>query len=393
MTDITPRPSGVRNADLSGSTWDVRREVESYLARNGWVRGAPGQFGELWTNRHNDVSQLAVPFEIKMDSREFQALVWRLAEDERREASAVSEALEQEFQDVQEYRIADRFVSDESVLLDSAATVLGSARGLLRAAATTARKPRAYIGSAFSRPADEIARRARLSHTRRGSFVLPVVMPIDPPDTLSDHLFEAAEAPIETDERRVTRTLAAALAALDSIAIRPDREPGVAEVLALVESGVSKELVAAVRAIATDAGVHAFETSFEWSAGVGAPGGMPTRILISDEAAPLLGRVERRLKTSKPNVDQSVSGQIIEIRHLPGEPSGEIAIRTARDSRMAELRITTTAETIQEAADWFKQGRAILARGMVVTTPGRPLSMPSPASVFPIDELYLDGSN
>jgi hypothetical protein len=370
---------------------DVRREVASYLARAGWKPGQGGASGELWFRSGDSVDQrpgLAVPYEFEADSLELAAVVKRLSMVEQRDASDVADELEREFLDVQQYRIADRFVTDESVLLESASTVLSAARRLLRAAATTARKPRAQIGPNFSAPADEIAARARLAHTRRGSFVLPIVMPVEPPEQSENDLIQGL-APIEPSERRVTRTLATALAALDNIAIKPGRMPRADDVMALIQSGVSRELVTAVRAIASESGVHAFDTKFKWAPGVGSPGGIPERVVISDDAVTLLGKVEDQLRKVKPEPDQSVSGQIIQIRYIPGDATGEIAIRTIRNNRNVEIRITEVARTVVEAYDWAHSQRAIIARGLITRAPGKPLSMPDPSVVRPLDELFV----
>jgi hypothetical protein len=372
---------------------NLRSEIESYLERNGWHRGRPGVSGELWSyTQATEERRIAVPYEIGSESREFQAIAMRLSQKEHRPLLEVVDDLEREFLDVQSYRIADSFVNEESVLLDSAATVLTSARRLIRAAATTSRRPRAYIGSNFSAPGDEIARKARLSHTRRGSFVLPVVLPIEKPEVLLGHqiLDTTADVQLESSERRVTRTLASALAALHSIAIEPAKEANQASLVGLVESGVSRELVSAVRAIASDGGVHAFDAEFRWAPGVGQPGGLLGKIIIPADASSLLSRLEKRLLQAKPRIDESISGQIVEIRHLPGEPSGEIAVRTVRGTRTAEVRIRASGVVIRDATDWFKAGRAIRAQGVLVTTPGRPLAMPDPRVVSPLDQLYLN---
>jgi hypothetical protein len=370
---------------------NLRDEVASYLARRGWTPGEPGRFGELWTRAEDQGPRLAVPFSLRADSREFAAVVVGLARDEARAESIVAQDIEQEFLDVQAYRIANSYVLEDRVLLDSAATVLDSARKLIRAAANTARKPRAYIATSFSAPADEIARKARLSHTRRGSFVLPVVMPIEPPEFLPNQILDVqTDVKLESTERRTTRTLATALAALDNIAVRPDKEPSLAELEYLVEVGVSKELVTAVRAISAQGGVHAFETKFEWAPGVGTPPGLPERIVIPDDANALLSRVERQLKVTRPRADESISGQIVQIRQVPGEPTGEVTIRTIRHGKMAEIRIATAPDVTREATDWFKAGRAVLAHGAIVVRPGQPLRMPKPLAVTPLDQILLD---
>ncbi|MBP1240181.1 hypothetical protein ABID92_001879 [Frigoribacterium sp. PvP120] len=370
---------------------DLRGDLVSYLARTGWTPGRPGRYGELWTSGLEDDARLAVPSRVDAASPEYRVLVSLLAERERRTAAEVGYDIARQHLDIQNFRIADSYVSDGSVMLESAATVLSSARRLIRAAATTSRKPKAAIRTGYSKPADEIADKARLSHTRIGSFVLPVVLPLSVPDPDADRVLASLEeVTLETAERRVTRTLASALNALDLIAVRPDREASTDDVLELVERGVSKELVNAVRAIATDSGVHAFEVGFAWAPSAGTPGALPQTVKIAEAAAPLLGRVEQRLGQVTPRPEESVSGQIVEIRQIPDASSGEISIRTVRSGRTAEVRVTVSNAIVLDAADWFRSGRAVLAYGRVEAKPGRPLIMSAPVSVVPMDAMLLD---
>jgi hypothetical protein len=381
-------------------TRDLRPSAESYLLRHGWNAGSAGQYGELWSRFDTEgwsgdpsveTVRIAVPYRLERLSREYQAFIARLEESEQRAGETIAQDLENEFLDIQEYRISNTVENEDSAPLTTASTVLVAAKKLLRAASTTSRRPMPSIGSRFSRSADAVANRARLSHTRRGSYILPVVMPIERGPVLQHQILDrATEVEIETDERRVTRTLASALAALDSIGVRPEQQLGTDGLIRLIESGVSRELVGAVRSIASDAGVHAFETTFGWAPGIGIPGGLPTRIFIPDEAVPLLERIETQLREVEPRPQESVSGQIVEIRHAPDDPAGEIAIWTARGSRTVEVRIRTKASLINEAADWFKAGRAVLARGAIIAAPGRPLLMPNPTLVAPLDVMYLE---
>lgn len=370
---------------------DVRREVESYLRRTGWMPGRPGAFGELWSFRGAEEQRIAVPFALASDSREFQAVALRVAIREQRSQEAVANDIHHEFLDVQNYRIADSFVTDGSVPLEGAAAVLVSARRLTRAAATTSRRPRARIGSNYSPAADELASRARLSHTRSGSFLLPVVMPINPVESHVNQILESLQdVRIEAAERRVTRTLASALTALNST-ISPGREVRGDDLLNLVDSGVSRELVSAVRVITASSGVHAFEVQFGWAQSVGRPGGVPPEVKISQEASPLLLDLEDKLNIAAPRRQESISGQIVEIRHMPGDLTGEIALRTIRNGRSVEVRILVQEAVVRAAADWFKEGRAALAHGEILSPPSRALVMPNPASVIPLDEIFLDG--
>lgn len=374
---------------------DMRANVASYLVRHGWQAEQDGVAGQLWALRDTQALGfmdraepliLAVPWYIEVDSFEYVSVVSRIARQKQMPVSELSAAVEREFLDGQDYRIADRYLVEQTAMLDGAATVLDSARRLMRAAATTARKPRARIGTGFSNPGDELARRARLSHTRHGSFILPVVMPVPP----------AEEEPgmtsikIEPGERGVTRTLATALAALDTVAVRPDRSPRPDDIRDLVQSGVSKELVAAVRSIAVSAGVQAFDATFTWSPGLGEPTNAPRRVVIQDEAAPVLGQVVRQLDQLRAEPDASVTGQIVRIHYVQGDPYGEVAIRTERRNRVVDISVTVDEKTIHKAYEWARDHRAVIARGKIERQPGRPLFVQKPESIGLIDQLFND---
>ncbi|AQX79637.1 hypothetical protein BWO91_06225 [Plantibacter flavus] len=366
----------------------TRRDLASFLARNGWKPDRGGQAGEMWRivlpqGQH----AIAVPYLLDQESPEFRGIAARLGQIVQRPARDITDEIEREFQDVQNFRIGDPFVTDDSVLLDSASTVLVSAKRMVRAAATTARKSRPHIGANYSAPGDELAALVRLSHTRRGSFVLPIVMPVEPPEPVESQLL-TERTEIEPSERRVTRTLASAVAAVNAIAVQPGHEPTTDDIVQLVQSGVSSELIGSIRAIAVQPGLQSFDIGFQWAPGLRPPGGIPERVVIPDEAAPILARFEQKMKAARPEATESVSGQIIEIRHVPGEPLGEVAIRTIRNNRSADIRITTTEAVVLSAHDWAKDSRAVIARGKIVSAPGRPLSMPQPERVQPIDVLF-----
>lgn len=367
------------------SKQSVHRELVSYLTRAGFAPAPGGSAGELW--QRDGSSDLAVPYELRADSPEFAAIVRRLSAVQEHEADEVALQIEREFQDVQSFRVAGEFVIDDSVYLEAASTILTAARRMIRAAATTSRKPRPRIGSNYSVPADALANRARLSHTRQGSFVIPIVMPVDPPTPGEDEIFEN-DAVIEPAERRVTRTVATALAAIDSLIVRPDREPSPDILYELVQRGVSRELVAAVRSIAADTTVHAFDSTFSWAPGLGSAGRLPERIVIPSSSVPILTILEEHLASAPPDEGQTVSGPIAEIRDLEEDPTGEVVLRVVRNNRLVEVRIIVDKQVVMSAHDWAKQRRAVIARGAITYVGGR-LLMVDAEYVVPIDEVLL----
>lgn len=368
---------------------DLRAHLTSYLSRHGWETAEDGTSGDLWRPANDSPASrfLAVPFAIEPDSFEFESVVARLARWSGVEAQRLAETVGAEFTDTQNYRIADAHLRDDAAPLDGAASLISSAKRIVRAAATTARKPRAQIGANYSKPGDAVASTARLAHTRRGSFILPIEMPVSPP-AATDGQLDDAEVEIEPVERSVTRTVASALAAVNALVIQPASEPGKDEVMALVQSGVSKELATAIRDAAVGSGVGELDVKFQWSPALGAPKNIPKRVVIPDDASVRLNNVISRLGQMKAEPDATVSGQIVRIHYVPGEPQGEISIRTERRGRQVDIGVTVSDKIAHKAFDWARDHRAVLANGQIQRAAGKPLTMPSPTSVLPVDTLF-----
>lgn len=364
--------------------------VESYLSRHGWIGDAPGQMGALWSTERS-ASKIAVPHNVGFGSFEFRSVISRIAIFEGRSPDEVAHDVETEFSDVFLFRIPGSVLHEESAALAGAITLLTQARRLYRAASTSARTPKAHIGSGFSRRADEIAGRVRLEHTRRGSYVLPVKLDVHPVAIDPNELPVSGTERVgpEPEERRVTRMLAGALTSLNSLVVEPERIPNTRALMDLVHLGVSRELVLATIAIATAPGLGTFDVSFNWAGSVDPPGGVSTRVVITDEASRVLESVAEKLKFVAVDPDQSISGQISEVRYVEGEPRGSVAIRTVRNSRLVEVRALISPETADQAHVWASQHRAVLLVGIVQRQYGR-LVMESPQLVRPLDDILLD---
>ncbi|MCS0644977.1 hypothetical protein [Curtobacterium flaccumfaciens] len=360
----------------------------SYLDRTGWQRISRGSGGELWaTDPSAELDVTAVPNHVRDGSLEFEGAAQRIAAKEKRAPEAVADDIRHEFFDLQAYKIGDAFLLDDAAPLEAAGAVLTAAQRILRAAGTTSRRPTASIRGNFSRSGDEIAGHARLSHTRKGSFVLPVIMPVVTMDEPQD-LFTDVVRGIETAERVLTRTAASALRGLDQAVVKPDRAPSRDEVLDLIDVGVSAELVSAVRNITRQSGVHKLDASFRWSPAVTGGERMPTQVVIPEEASTLLSDVVKVLRQAQPDPEVFISGRVIDIRHIPDDPYGSITLRVLRSSRFVEVQVRVSTSVIHEAHDWMRKGRIVSTRGTLERRPGQPLRMLNASNVEPLDEIF-----
>jgi len=336
---------------------------------------------------------IGVPDSVVPGTIEWRSVIERLASYEQRPFEDVAETIRDQFVDVTQLSIASDFMIAGSVPLSAGASLLASAKAMLRAAATAAVHPRGDIAN-VPPAADAIADRARLAHSREGSYVIPLLMPLTEPqdDSAREPLsgMDTQRVEYEPAERRVTRTLAQALAAVQQGIVEPAREPHAQDIVSLIAAGVSRQLVVAVRSILADRAVSDFEATFQWADAITPPGGVPERVELSAAAGPLLAMAEKLLK-SAPRRDpgQIVTGPIVVVQRLPDAPSGEMGIQTMRGGKVSQVRVQLSAQQFDKALEWMGQRRAVVAEGQLVRTRGQPSRIPEPTRVLPLDETFL----
>jgi hypothetical protein len=375
-------------------TIDSLDSVQAYLRRRGWVQEPPGPAGSWWRRPGQQPPERAVigvPDRIVPGTIEWRSVIERLAAYEQRSFEEIAETIRDQFVDVTQLSVASDIIAG-SIPLSAGADLLSSAKGMVRAAATAAVRPRADIAGNFSVVADRIANQARLGHTREGSYVIPLLMPLPPQDDSGREPLSGMEShrvEYEPTERRVTRTLAQALDAVQQRIVEPAKEPDAQDIAPLVAAGVTRELVFAVNSILHHSAISEFKASFQWADAVTPPGGVPRRVEVSAEAEPLLVRTERLLKSSRRDPGQIVTGPIVEIRQLPDDPIGEIAIQTMRAGKRSEVRVQLSADKLDDAHIWMRDRRAVVAEGQLIHARGQPLRITQLSRIHPLDETVL----
>lgn len=260
-----------------------------------------------------------------------------------------------------------------------------------------AHKERAQIGGSYTRRGDEVIRDALMGHTEKGSFVIPVLVPLaaDPvpvvprQTALDDHSF--SRVPAEPFERRAVRTFTQSLAAVRDLVVEPAHEPAATELHELVYRGVSREFCSALARILDESSVGEFETRVDWAPAVPGPGATPKSIVVESEAVDLVQKVADKLRQQRIDPSQVFSGTIVQLRHEEDDPFGEISVSTMRCGKMSEILVRLPLEHYTRAWDWYSAGRAVLVEGTIRRGPGRRLMVDSPERCHPIDETFLPG--
>lgn len=365
-------------------------QVQDFMESEGWAPQPPGSAGRMWVKNR---ARIGVPDSTSADSDLVRGIIERIARFERKDLRFVTNYIRYYRTDVALLRAA-RDDQTETISLDAASTVISNARTILRASGTTAWSERSNIAGNYSRQGDEVVERARMDHTVHGPFMIPVLVPLPQTETLTaplpdvegEQLFRAAAEPFA---RRVTRTLAQALVAVNEVIIQPERMPTARDLHTAVERGVSREFCSALTRILEEPSVAEFTAQFQWAPAVQASVTIPKTVQIEATASGKVKRAAEILKERRVEPRSTFSGVIVELRHVRDDPWGLVTVSTIRHGRSCEIRVRLSYDAYQEAVTWHRDRRAVIVQGSVREGPGRRLIVDAPERCRPIDESLL----
>lgn len=369
---------------------NMTENIAALLTRRGWtvVREGEGR-ASLWANADAH-AEMYLPRGLRRGSFEWSDILERLASAHGETVGNLERELDLVGSDVMRFTVNS--TSSQTIPLEAGATVISSAFGMIRAAATTARRPRQSIGSHYSTVGDAIARGARLAHTERGSFVFPVLMPVGEPLPDTEHGFDAiAESRSESEERRVVRTLAQALQAYERHVIQPGREPRLKDLTPVVVAGGTKEIFAQVGRALAEPGVSWFEAGFDWASNETAAKDAPRSITIPADARDLVKSTVRLLARPQHTPVHVFTGPITQIGHEPGDPLGRIVIQAPSSSgrRLGHIEVTVRAEQLTEIHRWMDTATTVVVQGKIERIPGRTARLREIAQPYPLSETMF----
>lgn len=172
----------------------------------------------------------------------------------------------------------------------------------------------------------------------------------------------------ESDERRVTRTLAQALSAFERQIVQPDTMPDRSNLLPVVYAGGTQELFAKVAVALAEPDIAFLETGFTGAGAEPAPADLPMSITIPTEARSLVAEAARVLAEPAKDPLRVVVGPIIRIEHELDDPFGEIVIQSApvgAGARKSRVEVRVRAEQLGQLHDWMYAGTTVVVHGKV----------------------------
>jgi hypothetical protein len=218
--------------------------------------------------------------------------------------------------------------------------------------------------------ADEIAELARMGHTKRGSFVIPILMPLPPegpPPELEPPISGMEEVAVpEPGARRVMRTFAESLAAMDEVAITPEAEATSDDIYELVRAGVSHEFTSALHRILIQPAVTEFSAAFEWAPSNAPAPRTEASVGIPAAAAERVQRVSQKLRTQAGHRGPEVlTGPVVGVHRADDDQSGVVTVQTVRKQRSAHVTVNVSRRRLYEALEWMRERETVVVEGRV----------------------------
>ncbi|MCT2221891.1 hypothetical protein [Dietzia cinnamea] len=344
----------------------------SFLASTGWL--PPEQVGDrggLWLDPSSQFL-LPVPNDLSKEGVDWNMVVERIAQVRGTSVEEVVRDIERQSTDVVELRAANDIAIGGSISYLAGSVLVQSGWTMLRSTATTSLGPRARIRN-YSKVGDELVASARMGHTREGSYIIPILLPIAEPviEQVTEEPFQGMEIsePPEPPQRRVMRTFAEALGTLDAVVIQPEQEPRGSIDAELVRSGVSSQFASALHRILVQESVAEFSAEFDWAPVGGPAPKVPKSVVIPVAASERVGNVAQRLKShAVPREEQQLVGPILGVQRDHDADTGSVTVAVVRNHRPVTVAVNVSADTLDDAWGWARDRRTVVVNSKIRPT-------------------------
>ncbi len=346
-------------------------EVAAYLRSAGWKKTYEkvNQWATWVINAPTgEEYEAAVPLDTTL--RDFalrMADVLRVLEAvEERSQLEILQDLNVAAADLIRVRLLDVELADGTVPIEDGAQFFQKARDMMLAAACAAASPRACFPSKKPSSAMEYMRRVRFGQTERGSFVATIVSRVAPSLAAADGQIFEVEEPFE---RRVTQTLARALASMRTAAEIAAASGKVDSFVDAVPHGVSANLCDAVTGMAgTSEAERPVEVAVTWSRFRPLPedDATPRRILLPADAMPVIREAARYFKDISPREDFEVRGPVVKLEREEGASTGRVTVHGFVDDQPRKITVELGDPSYHKAVTAHDTQQMVACYGVLV---------------------------
>jgi hypothetical protein len=213
----------------------------------------------------------------------------------------------------------------------------------------------------------------------------------EPPEDKTEPLDGFDSITPESDQRRVTRTLAEALSLYNRTVIQKAVEPKAVDMGPLIAAGGSREMFRQVQHVLRDPELGVLDVGFAWAAVEQPRGQAVERVGISSDAIDLVDRTVQLLSKMEPRPRSIVTGPIYTISHATDGPV-HIAIQTAGlNGHLQKVELTVSADRRSDLHKWMDAGITVTASGRIQTQPGMTARLLDVDGPVPLDETIFQG--
>jgi hypothetical protein len=346
-------------------------EIMAYLRSSGWknVAEQPNHSSTwLYKDAAGEEFEIAVPL-----NHTFRDFAQRMSD-----VLSTLEAVEQRSQleilhdlvvtsaDVVRVRLIDRDVADGSVPIEDGAQFFQKAKDMMLAAACAAAELRAYYPSKKPIQAMKYLQKTRLGQTEQGSFVLTIISRVVPSLAGSDGQLFELEEPFE---RKVTLTLANALAAVRAAAENAASTGTLDSFIASVRKGVSANLCDALVGMAGGRDSRRdLAIDFTWSRSrpLTTDSTTPAKTLLSADALPMIEEASRYFKGTSPREEFELRGFVVKLERTENAPTGRVTVLTFFDDKPRKVTAELPEADYHKAVTAHDRQQTVVCFGTLV---------------------------
>jgi len=350
-------------------------EVASYLRVHGWRQEADlNGKGSVWLLPAEDGREEAdITLPLQRDLGDFALrmgdVLRTLRQVERRPEPEILQDLMTTSCDLIRVRAPSREAESGSLPLEQAVAFVERSRDLVLAAACAAITKRAYFATRKPTKATEYLSKVRMGQTERGSYVLTILSPVAPALAPEGELPLDLE-PSEPYERRVTRTLAEGLAAMEQAARGAAASGGMGGFEQAVRLGVSANLCDAVTGLSAVSPGEGLDIRIAWSRTRPVPNTVPSRVFLGSDSMPLIQEASRLFKDTAAVEDVELQGFVTRLARGPTEISGEVTLEGLLDGQLRRAIVELGEGIYSQAVQAHEQRQRVACAGDLVKERG-----------------------
>jgi hypothetical protein len=321
-----------------------------------WAKDTDRGYFELQVPRH----QLWKDYARRM--REALAI---LADEEGRSQLELVKDIPLVARDVIRLRSVVQTRSDGTIPLDDGAQIATAARNMMLAAACATVEARRAWGPRKPQKATNYLDEVSLGQTERGSFVLTLLAPVPPSLTSQGALFDDVQD-AEPFNRRVTRTLGAALGAIRTAAEIGASRGDLSAFEAGVEQGISADLCESLALVRDCSSITQLEVRIGWASSRRPIDPPKTFHEFAPDALEVIREAGRVLRERSPIEDFELEGPVVKVDRPGDELSGDAIVLGNVDGRTRQIHINVGGKDWNETTQAMADRSILRCRGELV---------------------------